>query len=295
MTSGTATTFRIGTTYTTPSDRPRWVSFCECVEGYVPKRVRTPSRIGAGCTVGWVCLSPRTELTLDILPQPDDTTCGPTCLHAVYAFHGDGMELERVIAEVTPLATGGTLGVYLALHALRRGYDATLYTYNLDIFDPTWFESDNAGLASFLGAQQTRKQGKRLAVATAAYQEFLALGGSLCFEELRPELLRRHLLERNPILTGLSATYLYGCARELERGGRLVSDSVEGEPTGHFVVLHGYDAETDSVLVADPLYENAFGSHNYRVGVIRLLGAIMLGVLTYDGNLVVVSRPQDET
>jgi len=59
---------------------------------------------------------------------------------------------------------------------------------------------------------------------------------------------------------------------------------------GHFVVVHGYDASTDSVLVADPLQQNAFGSHTYRVGVVRLLGAIMLGVLTYDGNLLVITR-----
>jgi len=63
---------------------------------------------------------------------------------------------------------------------------------------------------------------------------------------------------------------------------------------GHFVVLHGYDADTDSVLVADPLHENAFGSHNYRVGMLRLLGAILLGVLTYDGNLLVIApRAED--
>lgn len=195
-----------------------------------------------------------------------------------------------MIGEVTPLDTGGTLGVFLALHALRRGYSATLYTYNLDLFDPTWFERDPAELPGLLEAQAARKQGVRLRVATDAYREFLALGGRLRFEELRPDLLRRHLTEGQPILTGLSATYLYGCAREVDRGGgHLEYDSVGGEPTGHFVVVHGYDAATDSALVADPLHENAFGSHNYRVSIVRLLGAIMLGVLTYDGNLLVIT------
>jgi hypothetical protein len=78
----------------------------------------------------------------------------------------------------------------------------------------------------------------------------------------------------------------------VDADGVLRYDSVRGEPTGHFVVVHGYDAETDSVLVADPLFENAFGSHNYRVDVVRLMGAILLGVLTYDGNLLVLD-PQD--
>lgn len=234
------------------------------------------------------------ELTLDILPQPDDTTCGPTCLHAVYGFYGDALDLYRVISEVTPLASGGTLGVYLGIHALRRGYAATLHTYNLEVFDPTWFESDDADLGALLDAQARVKSGTRLRETTPAYQEFLALGGRIRFEELGPGLIRRHLSQGHPILTGLSATYLYGCAREVDDDGRLRYDSVRGEPTGHFVVVHGYDAETDSVLVADPLHENAFGSHIYRVGVLRLLGAILLGVLTYDGNLLVL-EPGDTT
>lgn len=228
------------------------------------------------------------ELTLDILPQPDDTTCGPTCLHAVYGFYGDAMDLHRVIAEVTPLATGGTLSVYLGLHALRRGYTATLFTYNLEVFDPMWFEGGDVDLRRVLTEQARVKAGTRLRQTTPAYLEFLELGGKIRFEELAPGLIRRHLSKGRPMLTGLSATYLYGCSREVDVDGVLRYDSVLGEPTGHFVVVHGYDPETDSVLVADPLHENAFGSHNYRVGVVRLMGAIMLGVLTYDGNLLVL-------
>jgi len=228
------------------------------------------------------------HLTLDILPQPDDTTCGPTCLHAVYGFHGDRIDLHQVIREVTPLAAGGTLSVFLGVHALRRGYSATLYTYNLDVFDPTWFRHDPAELSGFLEAQAAVKRSERLLLATRAYREFLALGGHIRLEELGPTLIRKHLSEGQPILTGLSATYLYASAREVDVDGTLCYDAVRGEPVGHFVVVHGYDPETDSVLVADPLYENAFGSHNYRVDVLRLLGAILLGVLTYDGNLLVL-------
>ena len=33
-----------------------------------------------------------------------------------------------------------TLAVLLGCHALRRGYEATIYTFNLQVFDPTWFE-----------------------------------------------------------------------------------------------------------------------------------------------------------
>lgn len=238
-------------------------------------------------------MSPHTEqFVLDILPQPDDLTCGPTCLHAVYGYFGHALSLEQVIREVTPLVSGGTLAVFMGCHALRRGFHATLYTYNLDIFDPTWFTGRTADLADRLVHQAELKRDPKLAVATRAYLDFLELGGEIRFEELRPELIRGHLMEGRPILTGLSSTYLYGCAREIDRDGTLTYDSVAGEPTGHFVVVHGYDATTDSVLVADPLHENPrFDSHNYRVGVLRLIGAVLLGVLTYDANLLVIEPP----
>jgi hypothetical protein len=239
-------------------------------------------------------LSPHTDLRLEILRQPDDETCGPTCLHAVYAFHGDGVPLEQVITEVTPLATGGTLGAFLGIHALDRGYRATLYTYNLGLFDPSWFEEDPPRLVDRLREQAELKTDPQLRAATEAYVQFLVKGGRVRFEELGPDLIREHLMDGLPLMTGLSATYLYDCPREIYEGGRSRYDSVRGSATGHFVVVHGYDPVSDSVLVADPLHDNPrFRSASYRVGIMRLLGAIMLGVLTYDANILVV-RPRSE-
>jgi len=237
-------------------------------------------------------LSPHPDLRLEILRQPDDETCGPTCLHAVYGFHGDEMPLETVISEITPLDTGGTLGALLGSHALQRGYGASLYTYNLGIFDPSWFEEEPLRLVERLREQAAVKPDPGLLAATDAYMNFLLAGGRVRFEELGPDLLREHLMDGLPIMTGLSATYLYDCPRELFEGGRSRYDSVRGSATGHFVVVHGYDPVSDSVVVADPLHDNPrFQSPSYRVGIMRLLGAIMLGALTYDANLLVLHPP----
>ncbi len=235
------------------------------------------------------------KLTLEILPQPTDETCGPACLHAVYSFYGEALPLDRVVAEVTRLGAGGTLAACLGTHALRRGYGATTYTYNLELFDPTWFSEPEPNLRGKLQLQLQAKTSPRLREASAAYLEYLGAGGRVRFAELTPDLIRRILSRGRPIMTGLSATYLYGCAREVfDEHGHATYDPIKGLPTGHFVVLHGYDAETDSVLVADPYPDNPLaGGHNYRVGVVRLLGAIMLGVLSYDGNLLVVEPARE--
>jgi hypothetical protein len=231
-----------------------------------------------------------THLNLDIRVQPDDITCGPTCLHAVYRYYGDSMRLRTVIDEVAGLSEGGTLAVMLACHALRRGYRATIYTYNLTVFDPTWFTRDDVDMSERIRAQMEVKTDAKLHAASHGYLDYLSLGGEIRFEELSRGLIRRYLKRGRPILTGLSATYLYRCPRERDAGPtRLVGDDVRGEPTGHFVVVCGYDAETKEVLVADPLSPNPVSdSQRYHVPIDRLLNAILLGIVTYDSNLLIL-------
>ena len=226
-----------------------------------------------------------TQLQLDILPQPDDTTCGPTCLHAVYRYWGDEIPLARLVNEIDPLPGGGTLAVSLACHALRRGYRAEIYTYNLQLFDPSWFV-EGVDLAERLSAQRKHKRSRKLAISTDAYLEYLSLGGVVRFEELRPALIRRFLNRDTPLLTGLSATYLYQCPREHEDD----YDDVRGEPVGHFVVLSGYERKKSQVTVSDPSHDNPrFRTHLYSVGMNRLIAAIALGVMTYDANVLVLT------
>jgi len=228
-----------------------------------------------------------TNLIVEMLPQPDDYTCGPTCLHSVYRYHGDQIELAQVISEVGSVEGGGTLDVFLACHALRRGYTATIYTYNLQLFDPTWFRPRRADLADLLRKQMSLKDSPKLQVATEAYLEFLELGGHLRFEDLTGGLIRKYLSRSIPVLTGLSATYLHRAAREY--GPDCEPDSVRGEPTGHFVVLCGYHKESREVLVADPLAPNPVaGDNRYVVSMERVICAILLGIVTYDANLLII-------
>jgi hypothetical protein len=231
-----------------------------------------------------------TTLQFDIWPQPDNTTCGPTCLHAVYRYYEDTIALPQVIEEVPTLEGGGTLSVYLAMHALKRGYWTTIIPYNLQIFDPTWTHLPPAEIILRLRRQAAFK--KRLPEfqrVTDAYLEYLQLGGQLRFEVLTASLIRNYLKRGVPILTGLSATYLYDASREFDVDGNVIYDDVRGESCGHFVVLAGYNRENRRALVADPFLPNplADGQH-YAVALDRLVCAILLGILTYDGDLLII-------
>ncbi len=256
-------------------------------------RSRSPRRPAAGRP---------TLLPIQILPQPDDDTCGPTCLHAVYRFWGESIELDEVIESarsLNPTSVGrGTLAVMLGIHALTRGYDATLYTFNLQVFDPTWFGPHGtvppAELESKLRTQAQVKStdDPRFRVATDSYLEFVKLGGAICFRDLTSRLISGFIRDGIPVLTGLSATYLYRCAREF--GPNDDYDDIRGVPTGHFVILHGYEPKGRRVTVADPLADNpGFESQQYAVSMTRLVPAIMLGVLTYDANMLVIEPKAD--
>ena len=128
-------------------------------------------------------------------------------------------------------------------------------------------------------------------IVTAAYLEYLELGGRLRFAVMTPSLIRRYLKKSIPILTGLSATYLYSTAREYDYRRELLYDDVCGKSVGLFVVLTGYDRKNRSVAVADPLIKNPVAdSQYYSVDIYRLICAIMLGILTYDGNLLIIQK-----
>lgn len=227
------------------------------------------------------------NLDFKIQAQPTETTCGPACLHAVYNYFNDPVPLEQVVNEVTYLSEGGTLAVFLACHALKRGYSATIYTYNLNVFDPTWFTKENVDIKERLKAQMQVKDVPKTHAATEGYLEFLEMGGMIRFKDLTASLVRKYLKRRVPILTGLSSTYLYRSPRETGREGEW--DDVRGEPSGHFVVLSGYNRDERTVTVADPFLPNPYSdSHHYNVSIDRVVCSVLLGVLTYDANLLII-------
>ena len=101
-------------------------------------------------------------------------------------------EVQRLIAEVTQLSGGGTYAIHLANHALKRGYPVRLYSYNMQVFDPTWFRS-GVDIRQKLRDQMGVKTNERLQFVSREYLRFLDMGGQLRYEELNPKMLARLL------------------------------------------------------------------------------------------------------
>lgn len=226
---------------------------------------------------------------MPVLTQPDDVSCGPTCLTQVLTHHGEARGFPEIEAHVERNPDGGTIGVHLGRAALELGYRAMLYSCNLRVLDPSWAGLSPEALRGKLSARADVVRDARLAHVARAYVDFLHRGGEVLFDDFDRSLLVRLLDERQPIIAGLSATYLYGTPREDPMTN--LPDDIGGEPAGHFVVIDGYRDGGAHFEVLDPYPHNPIASTpRYLVGARRLLNAILLGDVTYDGVLVVV-RP----
>lgn len=266
-----------------------------------------------------------TNPTFAITNQPTETTCGPASLYAVYRHFGLDISLEEVIDAVQTNPWGGTLAVHLALDALKRGFAAEIYTANLQMFDPTWFTPGGRDLREGLAAQMEVKTDPKLRLASLAYLEYLDKGGIISMEDISFDLISQ-LLTRTaevkrsveqsvnqqitqqttqqlppqqadrqltiqltiplPIIAGLSCTWLYRCMRERDNS---IDDDIGGDSSGHFVVVYGVDKDERELYVADPYSDHPFSQEQYyKVSAARLIGAIMLGIVTFDAKLLVI-------
>jgi hypothetical protein len=229
---------------------------------------------------------------LTIAAQPDGVSCGPSCLHALYHYFDDYIALEQTIQEVRYLPSGGTLAVLLGCHALRRGYRATLHSVNLQVLDPSWLQGNSRELlVDKLRIQVQRSRVEKVQLASEAYLEFLSLGGEITFGDISFALLCRYLDEKLPILSGLSATYLYQNMRDYTSADKqVVNDEWRGEPSGHFVVLRGYAARTQVLHIADPFSPQPLATEPYySLPFSRWLHAHLLGTITFDAEFLVIA------
>ncbi len=206
----------------------------------------------------------------------------------VYRYYEDSRPFTEILEATPRNPDGGTLAVYLGISALKSGYRATLYPFDLRVFDPSWFDLGVRDLCDKLRARKECSSKVRLRTSIEAWIQFLEAGGKVQFGELSPELLVEILDRGHPILSGLSATWLYRQTRE--RPDDNEADDLRGDPAGHFVVVCGYSAGGKRFMVRDPSSHVPFSRNGrYVVPAQRLINAILLGDVTQDAVLLELS------
>lgn len=240
---------------------------------------------------------PRRVLAVPRYAQPDDVSCGPTCLAQVLAWYGELRSIEELGALIRRNPDGGTQAVHIGALALELGYNVRLYPFGVRVFDPTWWELEDEDLVERLTARADALE--RIAAprdeiaAVRAWRDLLQAGGRVAFHEPSPRLMARVLAKGRPLIVGLNATWLY---REIRhRPDDNVPDSLAGWPVGHFVVVCGYTGHGRHLHVRDPSEDapehlHPAGAHrgSYPVPGDRLVHAVLLGDLTRDAVLLEV-------
>lgn len=234
-------------------------------------------------------------LKIHIEHQPDDVTCGPVALQAVYKYWNDIISIDKVIDEVECIdADGGTTDALLGLHALQRGYSVCIYPSNLNIFDPTWGTGHKADgfITSRLKERIKYAPDAKTRRVIDAYIRFTEAGGEICIRNLDDIL--EYYLKCNcyPTICAVSSTALYNCSRDLFDGNVSHPDDTYGDPCGHFVIATSMDDVNKKVEIADPYAYGDIGN-NYTVDFGWLMKSIYLGVSTFDGSLISI-KPRDD-
>jgi hypothetical protein len=229
----------------------------------------------------------------DIVPQPEDSACGPAVLHFVYQCHSvNAGSITQMIAQIQRPRWLGSYAPELGCHALRRGMDARIYATDTRIFDPTWFAEPRADLKQKLRDQQVffrkRSDAEHRAVSTK-FLRFLKLGGKVDFSRITPGLIAHLIKEYGPLIADIDSTYFGDEMRYYtSRSGRLIQHDLRGGPVGHFVALVGANLKTMEITVADPQNQNPFSdSRIYCADFQHLINALMLE----RGNLLCI-RPR---
>ena len=177
-----------------------------------------------------------------MIAQPDDATCGPTSLHAVYRYFGQELDLASVIDAVAYLEGGGTLAAYLGLDVLAsrvRGLHLLLRPSPVRPYlGGTGYALSHrqATTAAFL-----QKEGSSSGRPRKPTSAFCNTGASCGLPTSRSTCSAPISTGKLPVLAGLSATYLYRTMREYAIApNQTAYHDLQGEPAGHFVVLYGF-------------------------------------------------------
>lgn len=204
-------------------------------------------------------------------------TCGPSALQQILAYYGVKKSLNEILKNFK-MYEYGTWDFDLLSYVLRLGFKAEITTYNLDIFDPTWFKLSRKKLIKKLKsrlkyAKPFHKQGIRSCI------RFLELGGRIRFKIITEKIIKDYLRKKIPVIACFCFTALWKCKRayskKTKKGYKSISNDIRGVPEGHFIVISGY--AKDKFFVTDPSYNIPVSkTGKYSVPIKDLIAYILM-------------------
>lgn len=218
---------------------------------------------------------------ITIAEQPTQVSCGQTALAMLLSYFDDRIAPEELMKDIPMLKTDdgkdwGTVIPDLAHWCMRRGYQATLHTFDSQLVHQTWAQLETDAIIHELKTLRDTFVFPTIGTHISrtfidAYVRYLSDGGILIIAPCITLSLIHTLLTNGPFIATVSYANLYTA-----KGGTTAT---------HFVVVYGSDAN-GNILIADPWKDNGFQT----VDPERLIGAVMAAQMTCENAVFQIQK-----
>lgn len=229
-----------------------------------------------------------------ITEQTTDYNCGPTVLSAVLNHFNIAVSPDEISNNLRYFTEEhGTFITCLGMYALEKNLDATIYTYDLDVFDLTWNNGTDEllyHLNKMLLKCNTEDEMKRLAIQY--YIEFLKNGGHI---EICPDFnftFNNIFSKERAVIAGVSSQILYRGSRINDNGDY----DIYGKQEGHFIIAEpAVNASYMGIVdISDPYgLKSKYGKLNYSITFDTFVQAVLQSTHTHDGAWLEITKQKE--
>ena len=186
------------------------------------------------------------DLKISQFDQINPYSCIPACLQEVFSYYKKQISQEKILDSLEHPERGMAVA-QAGFFAKKSGFKPTVITNNISIFDPIWFSLTNVKLIDNL---EKRKKfvDKYNQALIDAYIKYIEATGTIKFESISADLLKKYLSQNIPIIIELASTYLYKKAKSTRPGA--FDNAFKGDIEGHGVVIAGFNG--DKFKIVDP-------------------------------------------
>lgn len=185
---------------------------------------------------------------------------------------------------------GSSIG-HIAKYFIDQGFNTTIHTSDIQIFDPSWKKYSNKQLIDHLMKRQTDVKHptydqEAFNVIFDGYISFLKFGGQIAFPLIDEKYLVE-LLQKGPIYTIVSYQFLNQSPKAVfdKDKDEFTNDSIKGNVGTHAVILAGY--KDNQFLIIDP--DKKFGGKRWFSSS-HLIASFYLAQTDYDNLLITLEK-----
>jgi hypothetical protein len=228
--------------------------------------------------------------------QEEAADCAQAAAAQILAFYdvhktvGDIKSEVGVGKDASGKPVGSSVG-HLAAYLIGLGFEVTMHTSDIQVFDRSWIDLDVQELIQNIRrrtpqVQHPRYEADLITEVCEGFIVFLEKGGKMDFSVV-DEAYLHSLLEQGPIYTVINYQFMFDAPKGQYSKGqdRFITETIKGQPNTHAIVISGYKEGKFSVIDPDKPVEES----ERWVDASRLVGAYYLADMDIDSILLTLT------